>query len=173
MPAVAGAQDTIEVGARSVTRIGAFDTTSTQFRSPVIRKAIRALGKPSNRFRTSDSSCAVKWRRLGLRIVFANFGEPGAPPCGGRVGRAQSFTVQASDRLQTWKGLRVGMPESSVQQLHSGARFVDDNRFYPDGWWLKSARDVIGGGGRFPIVEARVRDGVVAAFDGWIGAAGD
>ena len=153
--------------------LGDFDVSSGPNKRPTIAKAIRAFGKPSNSFRTSNASCAVKWRKLGLRVVFVNLGDPGAPPCGKRAGAAQSFTIQEAPQWRTWRLLSIGMAESRIKELHPEARFVDDNRFYPDGWWLRTARDRFGGGGKYPIVEARVRDGVVVAFDGWIGAGGE
>jgi hypothetical protein len=172
--ATAAAQGpTIITDRHSVVFLGDFDTSSGPNKRPTIAKAIRAFGKPSNSFRTSDASCAVKWRKLGLRVVFVNLGSPGAPPCGKRVGAAQSFTIQEAPQWRTWRLLKIGMPESRIQELHPEARLVTDNRFYPDGWWLRTARNRFGDGSKYPIVEARVRDGVVVAFDGWIGAAGE
>jgi len=164
---------TIITNRRAVEYLGDFYTRSTPTNSPTIAKAIRAFGKPSNSFRTSSASCAVKWRKLGLRIVFVNLGSPGAPPCGKRVGNAQSFTIQQAPQWRTWRLLKIGMPESQIKALHPDARYVTGNRFYPDGWWLRTARNPFGDGSKYPIVEARVRDGVVVAFEGWIGAGGE
>ena len=38
--------------------------------------AIRAFGSPSSR-RGRGSACTVRWRGIGLKVVFANFGSPG------------------------------------------------------------------------------------------------
>jgi len=169
----AGQGPTIVTDRFSVEFLGDFDARSGPSKRPTIAKAVRAFGKPSNSFRTSNSSCAVKWKRLGLRILFVNLGAPGKPPCGERVGSAQSFTIHEAPVWRTWRGLQIGMPESQVEALHPAARFVRHNRFYPDGWWLRTARGPFGDGTKYPVVEARVRDGVVVAFDGWIGSAGE
>jgi hypothetical protein len=175
LPAASAAAQgpTIITNRTSVESLGDFDVSSGPNKRPTIAKAIRAFGKPSNSFRTSDVSCAVKWKKLGLRVVFVNLGSPGAPPCGKRAGAAQSFTIQEAPQWRTWRLLKIGMPESRIKELHPEARLVTNNRFYPDGWWLRTARNRFGDGSKYPIVNARVRDGVVVAFEGWIGAGGE
>ena len=55
---------------------------------------------------------------------------------------------------------------------HGAHRARDHVVSSPTAGGSRTARDRFGGGGKYPIVEARVRDGVVVAFDGWIGAGG-
>jgi hypothetical protein len=114
----------------------------------------------------------VKWRRLGLRIVFANFGDTRST-CRPGVGRAQSFTIERSAKWRTWKGLRIGMAAASVLQLHPRARWVAGNRFYRDAYWLRSAISPFGEGARYPTIAATLKGGLVSSYYGWIGSAGE
>jgi hypothetical protein len=163
---------TIESGKYSVTKLGPLNTKGTRTYVPTIRKAVNAYGKPSNKFPTSGSSCVVKWKRLGLRIVFANFGDTRAT-CKPGAGRAQSFTIAGSAKWRTWKGLRIGMAAATVPALHPRARWVQNNRFYRDGYWLRSAISPFGEGVRYPSIAATLKDGLVSSFYGWIGSAGE
>ena len=165
---------TIETGKFGVRQLGPLDTRSTPDRSPTVGAARRAFGRPSNLFASSDSSCVGKWRRLGLRILFASFDSPTTPIC--RRGIAQSFTIQRSRKWRTWKGLRIGMSGAELKVRHPRADWVDDNPNYPDGWWLRSSVSPISAEPvRTPVLAATVRGdaGRVQAFFGWIGAAGD
>jgi hypothetical protein len=158
--APAGAQ-TINVGRFSVSSIGDFRPSA----DPSIPAAERVFGRASSRRETSDVSCAVRWNRLRLEILFVSFG--GATSiCSGSEGKAQSFTVRGN-RLRTWHGLRVGQPEGAIRRRHPRAKL---RRGW---WWLKSAVNPVGDGSATAVVEARVRDGRVAVIRGWIGAAGD
>lgn len=149
-----------------VSSIGDFRPSS----DPTIAAAARVFGRPSSRTRTSDISCDVRWRRLRLRITFASFGgiPAGQTACSDRATKSQSFRVRGR-RFPTWNGLRVGAPESRVQELHPSARFRRGS------WWIKTTRSVVGDPTtRFPVVDATVNDaGRIRAIRGWIGAAGD
>jgi hypothetical protein len=163
---------TIESGKYSVTELGPLNTRSTRTYAPTIRKAVHAYGKPSNKFSLSDSACVVKWRRLGLRIVFANFGDTRST-CKPGVLRAQSFTIERSAKWRTWKGLNIGMAAASVLQMHPRARWIDNDRFYRDAYWLRTAVSPYGDGSRYPTIAATLENGVVSGFYGWIGSAGE
>jgi hypothetical protein len=163
---------TIESGKYSVTKLEPLITKSTRTYAPTIRKAVHAFGKPSNKFPLSNSGCVVKWKRLGLRIVFANFGDTRST-CNPGVGRAQSFTIERSAKWRTWKGLRIGMAGASVLQLDPRSRWVDNSRFYRDGYWLRSAVSPFGDGSRYPTIAATLKARVVSSFYGWIGSAGE
>jgi hypothetical protein len=168
---------TIKTGPYIVTQLGPLKTRSSRTYSPTIGRAINAFGQPSNSFRIRGDGCAVKWRRLGLRIEFFNFGDSGRLSiCNPSVGRAQSFTIERSKQWRTWKGLRIGMSEDAVWDRHPNAGWVDDHEFVDDGFWLRDAYSPIGQGGEYPILSAHLRNGDsgrVKSFSGWIGAAGE
>lgn len=149
----------------SVTRIGAFRPR----RDATIRRAQRVFGPPSSKKLVSDDLCVVDWRRLKLRIYFANFGwsGPRQTTCSPTVGKAQSFTARSS-RFKTWRGLRIGAPSSTIPNLHPNAGFVDG------AWWLKFAISPFGPDeSEYASVYATVSKGRVTAIKGWVGAAGE
>jgi len=108
-----------------VSRIGPFRPAQ----NPRLSAAIRAFGRPSSR-KLDRSTCRVDWRRLRLRIYFANFGgvRPGQTTCTSSVGRAQTFVARSS-RFRTVRDLRVGQPSSSIRLKHP------DAEFQPGGFW--------------------------------------
>jgi hypothetical protein len=164
----------IRANAVQVTRIGDFRTTYSRSYAPTIRMARRAFGEPSNTFPSSRyGGCVVKWSRLGLRILFTNFGSPGHSDCEPDIGLAQSFTVYKGKRVRTWRGLHIAVPDESVPDYHPWAEFVVEDRFYPDGWWLRTAESPYGPPHEYPVVEALVTGDIVSSLYGWIGAAGD
>jgi len=169
---------TIKAGEWVVTKLGPLKTKSTRNYAPTIRRAIAAFGHPSSRF-TSHGGCIVKWKRLGLRIEFYNFGFTEGSVCNADIGRAQSFTIKRarrSWRWRTWNGLRVGMPERRIWDLHPRAEWVDDSRFHDQGYWLRWNYSPFGDGAKYPILSAHLRNGYsgrVKSFGGWIGSAGE
>ena len=116
---------TIVPGKWTVKRLGPFKTQNTRHYRPTVGRAIRAFGRPSSRFQ-KQGGCVVKWKRLGLRIEFWNFGgtPPGQTICSDDVGLAQSFNV-TERKFRTWRGLRVGMRESRLRRLHPAADWFD------------------------------------------------
>jgi hypothetical protein len=170
---------TIETGKFGVTKLGPLNTRSSRTYTPTIRRAIRAFGQPSSSFKiTAGEGCAVKWKPLGLRMEFYNFGVASSEgsDCEPDIGRAQSFTIKRSRKWRTWKGLRIGMDETRVSALHPSAFWVFDDRFYDDGYWLRSNYSPFGDGGEYPILAAYMTNGDsrrVKSFGGWIGAAGE
>jgi hypothetical protein len=162
--ATAGAAtSTIRASKHAVTRIGTFHTRA----DATVGAAVRAFGTPSSR-KLEGEGCRVDWRRVKLRIYFANFGafEPGLTTCSSRVGLAQSFTVRGRS-FRTWKGLRPGDRSSAVRERHPGARFRRGS------WWLRTAKSRFGSESSYPVVEALVSGGRVRVLRGWIGAAGE
>jgi hypothetical protein len=155
---------TLRTSRGMVARIGAFRTR----RDPTIRAAIRVFGRPSSRRRDGNNKiCMTQWRRLRLRIVFANFG---AAPlrqsvCSDSISLAQSFTARGR-RFRTWRGLRVGQRSSMISRRHPSAEFRRHT------WWLRTAVSPIGGRDEYPVVDAIVSGGRVRALRGWVGAAG-
>lgn len=147
----------------SVSRIGPFRPTE----SPRISVAIRAFGRPSARVLDANS-CRVDWRRLRLRIYFANFGgvRPGQTTCTSTVGRAQTF-VARSPRFRTQKGLRVGDRSSSIPAKHPDAEFRSPT------WALILAVFPFGDDEPSPVLSAQVGGGRVRTLQGYIGAAGE
>lgn len=155
---------TIRTADGAVARIGAFHPS----RSPKLAAAIRVFGKPTSRTLTSDNSCQVDWRRLRLRIVFANFGGqgPGQTTCNSSVGRAQTFAARSS-RFRTVRGLRPGANSNSIPTRHPGAKFRQGS------WWLVTAVSPVGEESEYPVVRAIVGGGRVRVLAGIIGAAGE
>lgn len=169
---------TIKTGKWSVTRLGPLKTKSSRSYAPTVGRAIAAFGRPSSRF-GSRGGCVVKWKRLGLRIEFYNFGFATGSVCDADVGRAQSFSIKRAPRARrwrTWKGLRIGMPERRVWDRHPHADWVEASRFYGQGYWLRWNYSPFGDGDPYPILSAHLRKGSsgnVVSFAGWIGAAGE
>ena len=112
----------------------------------------------------------MDWRRLRLRIYFANFGgvRPGQTTCTSSVGRAQTFVVRSS-RFRTVRDLRVGQPSSSIKIKHP------DAKFRPAGFWaLVLATFPFGDSEEpSPVLSALVTGGRVIALTGYIGGAGE
>src|SRR3954471_544916 len=97
IPASASAL-TIRADQSRVTQLGSFHTSSD------LGHAIHAFGRPSSRHHvTGKSLCHVAWRKLKLRIEFANFGGPDA--CTKHGGQAQSFSIGYEKRWRTSRHL--------------------------------------------------------------------
>lgn len=158
-----GADRVIDPGRLGVKRIGSF----VPRQDPTVGAAIRAFGSPSSR-RPDDNVCVMRWRALGLQILFANFGgaAPGQTTCSRDVGRAQTFKATGRSFV-SWRGLRVGARERRIPERHPAA--VDKGR----AWRLKAAVSPFGAGGTYSVVKAIVAGGRVRALAGWIGEAGE
>jgi hypothetical protein len=139
-------------------------------RAPTVRRARRALGRPSS-VRRRGVVCRARWRRLGLVIDFVNLG--GANPC--RRGFAQQGRVRGG-RADDWTavigrnaGVAVGTDDAYLDETFTGE---------PDpGARARILAEVYvpyGEGGLVPTVRALLDSrGRVKGFDFWIGAAGD
>jgi hypothetical protein len=169
VPATPAAAYTINVAGG---RVGGYVSSIGDFRpsgDASIAAAQRVFGSPSSRKLTTDNSCDVRWRRLRLRITFANFGlpGPGQTACSDSASNAQTFRTRGP-RFRTWRGLRVGRREESISDRHPTAELRRGT------WWLKTSISLYGDDQEFPVVEAIVaRTGRIRALRGWIGVAGD
>lgn len=147
----------------TVVRIGDFRVA----RDPRLRAAIGAFGAPSSRrVAAGGISCRVSWRRLGIKILFANLGA-GRSACKPRLGRAQNAVVNTR-RWRTTRGLRVRDRVRRIGRLYPNA--LRTGRFFK----LVTGRNVFGTGrGRYAVVGARTSAGRVRALTMNIGAAGE
>jgi hypothetical protein len=144
-----------------VSRIGTFKPAV----NPLLSSAIRAFGHPSSR-RGRGGACTVRWRGIGLKIVFANFGAPGRSTCAAATGRAQSG-VASGPTFATVAGLRPGQPSTQIRALYP------DTAFERGAWTLVSAASPYGDGSQSPVLRAFAKGGQVASLAGWIGGAGE
>ncbi|HEX8105441.1 MAG TPA: hypothetical protein VF533_22695 [Solirubrobacteraceae bacterium] len=160
-------------GRYAVKRIGPFKTTFGRTYQPTIGAAVGAFGRPSSRFE-KGGGCILKWRRLGLRIEFWNFGgwRPDQTICSDEVGLAQAFRAKGR-RFRSWRGLRVGMTEDRLLELHPHAEWFDGDRYSRAAWWLAQQYSPYGDGGPYAILAAPVHGDRVSELDGWTGAAGE
>lgn len=144
-------------GKLGVSHIGSFRPAE----DPSPAGAIAAFGEPSSS-KGDATACTVRWRDLGLKVVFADFGG-GEDAC--TEGRAQSF--RATGAFTTWRGLRVGARKRAILRKHPSA-----DR-HARSYWLKTAKSPFGEGSSYAVVRAIVGGGKVTALAGWIGAAGE
>jgi hypothetical protein len=121
--------------------------------------AVAALGQPTSTVR-SGNVCTVRWRGLGIRMVFYNLG--GDNPCSAQGGRF-SYALATGSRWQTNRGLRIGDTRARLRQLYPGATYRRSG-FFSRGWWLVTRSSPVGAGGRYAGLLARMHQGRVAAF---------
>ena len=152
-----GSADTVGV----VKRIGDYRPN----RHPTLAGAVRALGEPNSTSGGGSEACRVRWRELGLTIVFANFGAVDA--CDPDKGLAQRATIKRRKRWHTRRGLHIGDSLRKLDRLYPGI----ERR--AGGFPLVTAFNVFAGEGRYTVLGARVRISRVRAFVLFIGAAGD
>ena len=109
---------------------------------PNRRNAIRAYGRPDKR---DENGCGNIWRRLGLRLVTADFS--GGPPCTPRT-RIQWIEI-TSRKWVTERGLRVGDSLDRVRELYPKVRRFTDlygkGRPYRYRWALVLEPSPVGG----------------------------
>jgi hypothetical protein len=87
--------------------------------TPNRRNAIKAYGKPDGK---SPSGCPNKWKKLGVRIVTADFG--GGPACAGSTPVQQ--IVITGRQWTTERGLKIGDSLDRVRELYPELkRFTD------------------------------------------------
>lgn len=159
--ALAAESFTIRTKGGSVARIGSFKMS----KDPSLAAAMRVFGAPTSMKRVYGiSGCNVTWRKLRLKIEFANFG--GQSACEPSYGAAQSFTARSA-RFRTWEGLRPGQRSRTIPEKHKSAVFRNG------AWWLRSAYSPFGDGEEYAVVSAIARGGRVIALKGWVGSAGE
>ena len=132
--------------------------------------AIAALGTPTSKQRifSHGEGCLVRWRHLGVRMVFYNLG--GQNPCSPRFGYFSDATAVGS-RWRTGKGLRIRDPVRRLRTLYPRASY--HSRGLYRGWWLVSRRAPFGERGTYPGLLARTRDQRVVTFIVTYPAGGD
>jgi hypothetical protein len=119
----------------------------------------RLFGKPSTTRVLSLEACTKSWRRVQLQVHFFSFR---GDPCLRRVALIVTVTGRAAWR--TGAGLRVGDSVQRVRDLYPRARLR--SRFRGEsGYWLVT-RQVCAeaGGGAYPGLLARMRNGRVSAL---------
>jgi hypothetical protein len=131
--------------------------------SPRVRAAVRAFGPP-DRERGGGEICRLRWNRVGVTIIFQNFG--GFDSCGPK-GLAQKAIVNGERPWRTAKGLRLGDPVARIRRLHPGALQT------PRGFRIVSGILPFGRPVPYAVLGARLQRGEVSAFTLFVGAAGD
>jgi hypothetical protein len=163
----ASANRTIKAGSQGVKRLGGFQP---QNQSPV--EAAEEFGPPSY-VRPSDELCVNEWRDLGLLIDFANLG--GIDPCSadGRVGSIElKDELAAQAGWETDQGVRVGMSLEELRETYPDAQ----TQSFPGlgkVLVLIEGPTLIGEGGTYPVLSARIAGGAVDELRMSVGAAGE
>jgi hypothetical protein len=141
-PAPAQAAFTISTTGHKVSRLGPFNPR----KDASLQAAVNAFGSP-----TRTEGAVTHWVNFGLEIRFER-------------GLAQRFSVR-SRRFRTWEGLRCGMAEERIMELHPAEK-------HGHWWWLQRGRIHPTDQRLLPVVKAHVTGGRVDRIDGWIGGAG-
>lgn len=146
-----------------ISRIGPMRITGPA--GGTLGRAISAFGAPSRtKHAPRSSACHVRWKRLKLKGLFANYG--GRSPCSRSGGKLQSATTR-SPRFRTSRGVRVGSASETIPGKHHNAEFVDG------AWWIASVQLPFGEGDEMATIKAIVAGGRVRALSLWVGAAGE
>ncbi len=123
------------------------------------------FGAPSRSVRTSDVSCRVLWRPLGLRIAFVNLGGGGG--CTPRFTKTQVVRAFGS-RWRTGRGLQVGYGQRRARRLYPRATR------HGRSWWLVRGVNIFGVRDTpYPVLRATMARGKVRSFALQVGAAGE
>lgn len=117
----------------------------------------------ARRIRRRPNSCLVTWPRIGLTIDFGTIGTDPTNPCTG--GTAFAVTITSRAAWRTAVGLAVGDPATRLQRLYPRASRRQDASGPWRGYWLVTRRLCpTVGGGTYPALLARTRDGRVTAL---------
>jgi hypothetical protein len=157
-------------------KLGSYEILGSRLTaSPSYRGAIRAFGAPdtcqlgTERAKRISNFSTVRWRALGLEMVFGSFGAPARG--GDACSEPESFyldNVRVTGSLWTTAlGLRIGDPISKLKRLYPEALPHNGS------WWVITAQSTIGVTNLFPRFAAAVAHGRVAAFVFQIRAEGD
>jgi hypothetical protein len=145
--------------------------------------AIHSFGKPTScRTLGTPASARADWRVIGLRLKLATLGglPRGKDGCSapGAIYIASAYV--SGRRWQTPKGLRVGLPVSTIRALYPHAVFQSRPRGDwpgPAYWIVHASRPCIGScpspSVTVPRLSALVKDGRVAGFFFPVGAQGE
>lgn len=137
------------------------------------RKMRLTFGKPS-RTRSKRGSCQRYWRKYGVTAWFSNLGGARKPICKQNYATLQwlSITGAAGVDWHTNEGLRLGDSLTRLSELYpESQRFIDEGRFQ----WSLSPVYVSPFGESHETADVMARSGAdgVAAFDIWVGGAGE
>src|SRR4051794_22730665 len=110
--------------------------------TPNRRNAIKAYGRPDGK---SPAGCPNKWKRLGVRIVTADFG--GGPPCAATTPVQQIVITGA--QWTTERGLKVGDSLDRVRELYPELKRFNDlygkDKLWRYQWALVLEESEVGG----------------------------
>ena len=144
-------------GPGEVTAVGGFKPTV----DAGTEAAIRVFGQPTSR-KKAKTSCQLGWKKIGLRILFANFG--GGDSC--KLGKSQ--TVSAfGEKWHTANGLKVGSSVATLRKRYPKAEQTGNT------YRLVGAKQVYGNGLRYSVLAAKTDGRKVTSFRLFAGAAGE
>jgi hypothetical protein len=110
--------------------------------TPNRRNAIKAFGKPDGK---SPQGCPNKWKKLGVRIVTADFG--GGPPCAATTPVQQ--IVITGRQWSTERGLKIGDSIDRARELYpeiaSFNKLYGRNKYWRSDWALVLEESQVGG----------------------------
>jgi hypothetical protein len=110
--------------------------------TPNRRNAIKAYGKPDGK---SPQGCPNKWKKLGVRIVTADFG--GGPACAGTTPVQQ--IVITGRQWTTERGLKIGDSLDRARELYPELERFNDlygkNAYWRYDWALVLEESQVGG----------------------------
>jgi len=130
--------------------------------TPNRRNAIKAYGKPDGK---SPQGCPNKWRKLGVRLVTADFG--GGPSCA-KTTPVQRIVVTGAQWM-TERGLKVGDSLDRVRALYPELKRFNDlygrNTYWLYSWALVLEESQVGGPPNvIDRLSAEIRDRKVRSF---------
>ena len=130
--------------------------------TPNRRNAIKAYGKPDGK---NPQGCPNKWKKLGVRIVTADFG--GGPPCTATTPVQQ--IVVTGKQWTTERGLKIGDSLDRVRELYPELKRFNDlygkNKFWQYSWALVLEESQVGGPPNvIDRLSAEIRDRKVRSF---------
>jgi hypothetical protein len=118
----------------------------------------KLFGVPSTSRKLSAQSCVRSWKRLYLVVHFFSFE---GKPC--EQGGAITVTVTGRAAWRTALGLRVGDTVARLRSLYPRTRLRGQG--FDRGYWLLTRQNCAEvGGGAYPGLLARVRNGRVSAL---------
>jgi hypothetical protein len=110
--------------------------------TPNRRNAIKAYGKPDGK---SPQGCPNKWKKLGVRIVTADFGD--GPPCAATTPVQQ--IVITGRQWTTERGLKIGDSIDRARELYPELKSFNSlfgkNKIWRYDWALVLEESQVGG----------------------------
>lgn len=134
---------------------------------PTARATRRAFGAPTTIKRGKYQDCTITWARLGLRVVFVNYG--GRPACSS--GFFQAARITDPSKWAVIVGSRPGIVESSAPGYLSARLRATETAY---GWSLAEVFIPWGDPGYYPSILAKSDElGPIEEYEVWVGAGGD